>query len=375
MLYNMKKIDLSIYKEYKQYFIFYDIEIKKENNNKEEFLESKKIAPSSYRRAKNSGNKIGKEILEKLNYEFSFNMINDEIIDELECKLNEIYYDFYYKKNHVYEDSFKWIDEQLKNSYIIYPVLLVFKLFMLISMDSSPDKIMIEYKKIYEDVRKYTKFFNEDILDIYEIIDIFFQDEIDDEYLSRKYSNELSCYTLSWKCLRKRKYIEAIYFAEKIKNKFILEENIKRVFYINLNLMSAYNNIGRYEDCYFLAKKQMLALEAYKYYDFEYKIAQKHYIIACLGLGYYSEIINLLELRQNFNKTELWSLLFSKYKISKKDYEELLNLLLASKDCTDSDSEYLTLMDNIIRKKDKNLLETLTNDNVNKCLIKIIKKM
>ena len=371
----MKKIDLSIYKEYKQYFIFYDIEIKKDNKNKEEYLESKEISPSSYRRAKNSGNKIGKEILEKLNYEFSYKMINDKLIDELEFKLNEIYYNFYYKKNYVYEESLKWIDEQLKNQYIIYPVLLVFKLFMLISLDSSPEDIIKEYNYLFDDVKKYIKFFNEDVLSIYEILDIFFQEDINDEYLSKKYRNELSSYTLSWKCLRKRRYIEAIYFAEKIKGKFIQEENIKRVFYINLNLMSAYNNIERYEDSYFLAKKQMLALEAYNYYDFEYKTAQKHYIVACLGLGCYDEIINLLESRQNYNKTELWGLLVSKFKVSKKDYDELLFSLCSSENCTSNDLKYLTMIDNVVRKKDKNLLETLTNDNVNKCIIKIIKKM
>ena len=48
----MKKIDLSDYKDYRQYFNFYDVIIKQVSSNKESFLESIYLSPSSYRRAK-----------------------------------------------------------------------------------------------------------------------------------------------------------------------------------------------------------------------------------------------------------------------------------------------------------------------------------
>lgn len=371
----MKKIDLSIYKDFKQYFIFYDIEIKKKYSNKEEYLDSKNISPSSYRRAKNAGNKIGKEILEKLNHEFSYKMINADIINQLEIKLNEIYYNIYYKKSCLYEENANWVEEQLKYRYMIQPILILFKLFLIVSSGSSPERIIEDNQLTYIELTKYVRFLNEELLEIYEIVDISFRSKIDDVYLSKKFKNELSCFTLSGKCLINEKYIESLYFAEKAKVILIKEENIKRLFHLNLNMMSAYNSLERYEDCYLLARKQMLALESYEYDNFEYKVATMHYLISCLGLGYYEKIIEKLSSKLKYNKTEIWCLLISKYNTNKKEYEKEYLSLSSLDYATSMDIQYLKLINNFLVKKDKKIIEFLEKDQINPCIISILKKM
>ena len=78
----MKKIDLKEYKDFKQYFGFYDVIIKRVSSNKDVFLESLYLSPSSYRRAKNTGNKIGKQILNDLCKHFNYKMMEEHQIGE-----------------------------------------------------------------------------------------------------------------------------------------------------------------------------------------------------------------------------------------------------------------------------------------------------
>ena len=70
----MKKIDLSLYKTYKPYFVYFDILIKKVSSNKDSFLEEIYLSPSSYRRAKNEGSKIGKQLTIDLCNYFNINL-------------------------------------------------------------------------------------------------------------------------------------------------------------------------------------------------------------------------------------------------------------------------------------------------------------
>lgn len=371
----MKKINLNLYKEFKQYFIFYDVIIKKVKSNKEEWLKEKGLSPSSYRRAKEDGNKIGIELLKELNMIFSYKTVDEKLIDEIEKKINEIYFNIYYKKNDLYDENINWIDAYLKEKYIIEPVLLLFKLLLIVNSKIDPKRILVDYIELYNEVQKYMNFFNEDLLEVVEIINISFQNDINEEVLSKTYKNELSYFTLSSKCILNGRYIEALYFADKAKQIFIKEENAKRIYHINLNLMSAYNYLEKYSECNLLAQKQMLALESYKCYENEYIFAQKHYIVSCLGLGEYNKIVDLLARKNGLNKTEFCCLLISKYKIDRNEYINYYNSLITSINCSKHDLIYFELVDKFINKNDKRLIEEIEKHKLTNSVIKILKKM
>lgn len=370
----MKKIDLSKYKDFRQYFVFYDIEIKGVKSNKEAYLEKKGISPSSYRRAKNDGNKIGIEILEKLNKEFSYEMIDNEIIDEIEDIVNRIYYNVYYKKTDYYEEDMLCLERKLEENLVVFPILLLMKLFLLVNSKIKPKRTLDEFSSIYTKVQKYKKFYNDDLQEILEILNISFQEELDSLILGKNYKNELTYFALSSKCILEKKYIESIYFAEKAKQIFIKDEKAKRIYYINLNLMSAYNYLERYEECNLLAMKQMMALESYKCFEFEYTAAKKHYIISCLGLGHFNTIINMFEKAEKMNKTEICCLLISLYKINKEFYKKYYLSITTSDICSRSDREFYEILNNIIVKKQKNLISDLESHKITTSVIEIMKK-
>ena len=371
----MKKLDLSVYKEFKQYFLFYDVEIKSVKSNKEAWLEENHLSPSSYRRAKNDGNKIGLELIKELNKKFSYNMITDEIIDDIENKANEIYFNIYYKNIDAYEENMAWIENMLSKRYIINPVLLLFKLLLIVNSKVDPKRILLEYNDIYNDVQKYKEFYNDNLLEIYEIINISFIDDIDINVLSRNYMNELSYFTLSSKCILKGMYIEGIYFAEKAKQFFIKEENAKRIYYINLNLMAAYNYISKYGDCNLLAQKQMIALQSYKCFEFEYTSAKWHYMISCLGLERYSDVINILGEKKGLNKTDYCCLFISKYKLNKNDYNKFYSALITLNDCSEDNILFFNLINKYLIKRDKKTIDEIEKHKISKTVIEILKKM
>jgi len=368
----VNKINLSVYKNSNQYFIFYDIKIKEIYSNKEYYQESKDISPSSYRRAKQKPSKKGVEILKKLNDEFSLKMINEKIIDKIEKKLNIIYNNIYYKKDNCYIDDMNWIDDYLEKKYIIMPILLLFKLLLLTSQNSNPKKIIHENRELYKTVKKYEKFYNSDLLELLEIIDITFTEEMSVAVLTKTYKNELSYFTLSSKCLLEKKYIESIFFAEKCKKEFIHKENAKRIYYINLNLMTIYNHLHRYEECYMLSKNQMIALESYEYKGFEYETALKHHVIACLGLKKFNEIDELLKNKKELNITETICLLISLFNVDKKEYNETY-FNLTNKLQNGKFKEILLILNEILLKKDYKAIEKLENQKINVVLLDIIK--
>lgn len=370
----MIKVNLSEYKNYKQYFLFYDVIIKQNNSNKEMFLESVDISPSSYRRAKNAGNKIGLNILNKLNCHFQYEMVNKDVVEEIETMINKIYFNIYYKKRDSYNENLNWLNEMLDKRYIIYPILLLFKLLLIMNSNENPKNISKDYEDMFEQIKKFYHFFNKDLKDILEVVGVAFVNDITNIVLSKNYSNELSYHTLSTKCILQKRYIEAIYFSEKAKQSFIKEENFRRVYSINLNLMSAYNYLEKYYDCYMLSQKQMISLESHNIFEFEYLATQRHYVISCLGLGKYNEILNALGSKKQLNKTELCCYFISKYKTNKKEYNQYYNMLKSSGVYSTSGTEFLELLNKFIIDEDKKSLTLLENHQITNAVIEILKK-
>ena len=80
----MLKINLFRYLDLNNCLLVFDTLIKKTTNNKDEYLKSIMISPSSYRRAKTSGNKIGIQIVKELCQKFNYIIYDDKLIEQLE---------------------------------------------------------------------------------------------------------------------------------------------------------------------------------------------------------------------------------------------------------------------------------------------------
>lgn len=129
----MNIVDLSIYKQSIKYFSLFDVLIKGEAYNRDEFLKTLGITPNSYRRSKNDEQKIGTELVCILSKHFGYNVASSSLINYLEDLTNSIYYDMYYKVFKNYDFYITEVDRLIEQKYIIYPILILLKLFLQIN--------------------------------------------------------------------------------------------------------------------------------------------------------------------------------------------------------------------------------------------------
>ena len=165
-------IKLTEYKDPAIYTNFFDVVIKKVAVNRDIYLEDLDISPSTYKRVKNHESKRGKLIIEKLSDHFNYKIPTNEFIDELEEKFNKIYHNVYYKIETEYENDLEYLDELLKENYIIYPLIELMKLFVIFH---SPLDTKIKFEKnkdLYESVKSYLLFYNNDLEELYELFNI-----------------------------------------------------------------------------------------------------------------------------------------------------------------------------------------------------------
>lgn len=370
----MKQVDLSIYKDYKQYLYLFDVIIKENSKNIDRFLEEINISPSSYRRAKNSHSKIGGKIVKELCKHFNYNICDNELIDEVEEHINKTYFSIYYKKSNNYDDELAWIDQMINKNYIIYPILKLFKLVISLTVPKKISELLKKYEELFEEVKKYNDFFNGGLKELFEHAEVSFQKEIDDTFLAKKFKNEHVFFTISSKCFAEGRYIESIYFGNLIKGILIKDENYKRVYFINLTIMSSYNAIFRFEEAYELGKKQMLSLESINDTDFEYVATRKHFIIACIGLKKYDEILDMLKDKEKYNLTELCCLFVSKYYSDKEEYKCFYSNLIENQQ-NEKNIDFCNILNLILNDNNIQLIDQLQNYRINTILIKILKKM
>lgn len=371
----MKSISLNEYTDTKQYFLMLDVLIKNVASNKEAFLEEHYISPSSYRRAKNDGNKIGEQILKDLSPVFNYKLVDNEFINELEERINKIYFNIYYKIYGTYQDDINYVEDLISMNLIIYPVLKLIKLLMLLNQFNAPKDILETNKLLFEEVKSFYHFYNDDLKELFEIVDVSFSNDNNALFLSKEYKNELTYYTLSTKCYLDEKYIEAIYFASIAKNKFVENENFKRIYYVNLTLMSTFNVLEKYQQCYELSKKQMLSLNSIDNIGFEYIGARKHYIISCLGLKKYKEIIKELKDVSSIKYNEVICLLIAYYYESKNNYEEYFDKVIEKLNFKIEKKNLIYRLDTFLKKKDKNFLNYVNDTVLPTALLNILKKM
>ena len=93
----MKHFNFDLYKESKQYFQLFDVYIKQFEKNKENVFNKLNINNSSYRRARDNEQTVGREIIKKLSDNYDLKIPSDSFIDKLEKVTTRIYNNLYYK--------------------------------------------------------------------------------------------------------------------------------------------------------------------------------------------------------------------------------------------------------------------------------------
>lgn len=370
----MNEISLKEYKESRIYFNLFDILIKEKYQNKESYLKNNKISISSYRRAKINGTINGFKILNIINNDFGFLFVDNDILDDYEKKFNIIANMIYYQNNSNLEDFLLWIEEKLDSNYLIFPILMLFKLFIKINMSAQPLKFVDENINEYNSIAKYKNFFNDELKGIYELIELTFLNKLSEDVVSKKYKNELAYNILSTKCLLAKRYFESIYFSQIVKNNFLKKENYKRVLTINLNLMTAYNSIGKYEEAYIMSKNQINVLKAFKCEsEVEYTASREKYVLACLALSKFKEIIDVLTASNKLFKIELVCLLIAKYKIDSIEYEAYYNKLINK--TNGSVFDLIIKINDLLVNNNVNIINDFDDYGIFEILIKILKKI
>lgn len=117
----MEKFDYSIYKETQIYLVLYDSYIKQQGMSKEIPFEKLCINNSSYRRARDYEQNVGRKIVDQLSDHYGFIVPSTELSGELETFSNKVYKNMYYKIYTSYDENLKYVEElvarQIKLNY------------------------------------------------------------------------------------------------------------------------------------------------------------------------------------------------------------------------------------------------------------------
>lgn len=325
----MIQISLTDYMQTKLFFQLFDVLLKEESVNKEYYLESVGISPSSYRRAKNEEQKIGIQIVEILCSKFSLNITPIELIDELEDLSNEIYFDMYYKIYDRYDSFLEKIEELLQKNYNIYPILKLLKLFMLINSYKFSDELYDSYLGLYHEVKKYKNFYNDDLKGIYNLFVLTFENDSIDYNLAKELYGGFSYYVASFRAWKEKKYTECLYYAEKGKDILVAETNYKRIVNLNFNIMSSLMYLNRFEECFELAFDQMHMLESFSFEQSEKNKTLRYLLESALGIGKYEFVVKKLKDKERFTLTEIVCYMIALSQTSTTEYDEFYKEILS----------------------------------------------
>ncbi|MFI3251708.1 MAG: hypothetical protein R3Y60_01070 [bacterium] len=335
----MKKIKLDEYKEDSIYFYLFDKLIKDKYQNKDEYLNSIDISPSTYRRARLNASNISNELLIKLCSEFNLNNINKSDIDELEEYINKLYNNIYYKLDIDFDKELEFIQNKIKLNQIIYPVYNLIELLINSSKGIQTSKFNENFYKYYIELRKYKKIFNDDLNNIYELIELIFTDRIQGKI---EYTNVICYQILAARTYEHKRYVESLYFCNIAKEELIRTLNFNRLYSINSTIISNYISLHKYNDAYELAYNQLNSIKANIKLNYLYDFTISNYLLVCFITQRYQEIIKKIHNIINLNKTIFTILVLtskilnididlSKFSYNKDLYNELIKLKINKK--------------------------------------------
>lgn len=354
----MKDIKLSEYQNTSIYFYLFDAIIKNKNLNKDEFLISIGISPTSYRRARKSEQAIGHEIIKILADYFNYRLLTNEEISNMEILFTNIYNDMYYKCFYNYDSYMNILDHEIATNSILFPILYNFKSFMMLNKILKPE----EEKKafdIFKENKCYENFFNFQLKNIFEIYDIFFLDDFQEYYSINDFDDGLKFYIISSIYVKKNDVIKFFYYADIAKNYFLKDNNFMRVLYLNNTYMNVYSKITDFQSCYNLAKSQYLSLKGIgKICDISDN-ALAYFTVSCIALKKYSEILSILDGKIKLLRTVAYCKLVALYMLKEKEYEEARDELLSKSD--ENEASALNALNSYLKKHDDKSLKIIEN--------------
>lgn len=369
----MKFIDLEEYRDCKQYFILFDILLKDTIENKEAFLESLGISPSSYRKCRKGELRIGSQIIGLLAKHFDLKIPTDELLDELTKVLNRIYYNMYYKIYTYFDEDLNYIQTLIKEKYTIFPILKLIELYIEFTKDRDANLLLKENMELYLEVKKYKNFFNNSLLDLFETEYLAFESDLTEEDLTKNYDSNLDAYfTLSSRLFRKKRYIESLFFAQKAKALLLEDANIIRFLYLNNIIMACLMNTNNYGECFNVSFKQILTIKSIEKEKQLIEGANKFLNLSLLGLKRYDEVVvNLIDSKE-LKIVDVSCLLVALFHVNGKKYQECYKTLNTT-NLSENSKKYLRCLDKYLRKPSKSLLTELENYDLARYIVKILK--
>ena len=234
---SMYKINLNDYKSSMKYFNFFDVQIKKLDIDKEDFLRDNNISPSTYRKCRNFYQKGGSTIIKKLCEIFNVKYVDETFIIDLENKINKIYHKIYYKIRNSFDEDLDYLNNLLKENNIMKPIVQLIKLELLANFPIDINKFIRENENIYNEIKKYSQFLNEDLLEILDNLSFVFEKDIPEKALMKNYKNSLAYFSLASRLCDEERYAESIFMAKKAETILIEEKNYKRLLHLNTKIM------------------------------------------------------------------------------------------------------------------------------------------
>ncbi|MFA6661399.1 MAG: hypothetical protein WCS56_00030 [Bacilli bacterium] len=372
----MEKFDYSIYKETRIYLVLYDAYIKHQGMSKEVLFEKLYINNSSYRRARDYEQNVGRQIVDQLSSHYGFVVPTKDLIDELEIFTNKVYKNMYYKIYTSYDEDLKYIEELLEKKSLFFPVLNLLKLLLIVNSQDHAFNVLNTYGTLFNDVKIYYTFLTEELKQIFEILSIFFEDTtVEDGDWEKDYDNPMTYQILASKCNLRKKYIESIFYANEAKKILLNDFNFKRLIYVNQTIMNSMLYVGNYSECYKLAVKQIASLESLNFTQFELESANMFLAVSLLGLKEYHKVIQLLENIESFNLTFITCLLVSLYKTNKNEYQLFYKENILENDLSKNDKDYCNSLNSYLKINNKSILNTLSKYDLMGSVIKILKKI
>lgn len=368
----MFAISLKSYKNTKYYFYLFDVLLKKVSITKDDFLKESGISPSSYRKARTIEQNIGKKHISKLCKSLHYKNITEDFLNEFEELINNIYFNVYYKIYTTFKNDLNRLDSLLAENYIIFPIIHLFKLFLIANSHIESSEFIDEYKEQFIELKRYVAFFNDDLLEIYCILSLFFEPTIQDNLVYKTYKNSLVYYSISSRLCRDKRFIECLFIAKKAEEILVKERNYKRLLYLNIKVMYSLCSIQSYKECFDLANMQLYSLQSFVNPEFEYNNTVKHLVISALALRKYDVIENILMNKKNITITELCCLLIAKYRINNIEYINMFNYYMSALKKPE-DKYTITCINNFLNNGEKKELSNLDNNNVLDSLIPAIK--
>ena len=168
----MKRINLKEYSKSMKLLLVFDVLIKTEilAINKDAFLESKSIAPSSYRRARTKEQKVGDEIVHTLSKHFELKLCNDSYIEQLETLVSNIYFDINYRVIENHSKYIEILDKLLEEKPILFPILKLIKLFVITFYDGDLTELVNTYSSEFDYISQFQSFFSDELLEIFDLL-------------------------------------------------------------------------------------------------------------------------------------------------------------------------------------------------------------